>query len=128
MALRSVLAVLTGLVVVVLLHLATNKLVRVLAIFPHGDPAAALAYRSVYMVLGGYIAARLAPAHPMSHAVALGGVEFVLAGASAIFLLPMQFFGPDWYYYGLLVTALPCAWLGGRLHRWRHMSRGADAV
>ena len=32
----------------------------------------ALAYRSVYAVLGSYIAARLAPHAPMRHAVALG--------------------------------------------------------
>jgi len=28
--------------------------------------------------------------------------------------------GPVWYPISLLVTALPCAWLGGVLHRTWH--------
>jgi hypothetical protein len=114
---RSILAVFIGLVVIVLLSLVTNMLVRFLDVLPYGDPAAALIYRSVYMVLGGYISARLAPSNPMQHAVILGGVQFVLFSISAIILIPMQFFGPAWYYLGLIVLTLPCSWFGGILQK-----------
>ncbi|MCL7744864.1 hypothetical protein LV476_07935 [Guyparkeria hydrothermalis] len=114
--LLSVLAVVLGLVVVQVLSLGTNQLVRIVGWLPHGDPAAALIYRSVVVVLGGYLAARVAPSHPMAHALVLGVVEAVIFAVAAAVLLPLQFFGPGWYYFGLAVAALPCAWLGGRLH------------
>jgi hypothetical protein len=126
--LRSFLAVLLGLVAVVLLSLGTNKLVRTLGVFPHGHPAAALVYRSVYIVVGSYIAARFAPSSPMRHALVLGGIEFVLACFSTITLIPMQFMGPAWYYIGSLITALPCAWLGGILHRRFHRRAVSNAA
>ena len=118
--LRSILAVLLGLIAVVLLSLGTNKLVRISGVFPIGDPAAALVYRSMYTVLGSYITASFAPSSPMRHALVLGGIQFLLASVFANILITMQFFGPAWYYYGLIITALPCAWLGGVLHRRRH--------
>ena len=117
---RSILAILLGLAAVLLLQHGTNKLVRILGVFPYGDPAAALVYRSLYGVLGSYIAAKLAPSGPMRHALDLGCIQLVIFVCSAIILIPMQFFGPVWYYYGLIITALPCAWLGGILHRKFH--------
>jgi hypothetical protein len=118
--LRSLMAVLLGMVVVFILSLGTNKLVRILGVFPDGNPAAALIYRSAYIVLGGYIAARFAPSRPMAHALILGGIYFVFACFFAITLIPMQYFGPTWYYVGLCITALFCAWIGGVLHRRLH--------
>ena len=113
--LRGVLAVFLGLIAVQALSLGTNQLVRMMGWLPHGDPGAALVYRSIYVVVGGYLAARLAPSHPMAHAVVLGLAEVVMAVVAAAVLLPLQFFGPDWFYYGLALTAMPCAWLGGLL-------------
>jgi hypothetical protein len=78
----------------------------------------ALAYRIVYGVLGSYTAARLAPRNPMRHALVLGVVGFVLSMAGAIATIPMDL-GPSWYPIALALTALPCAWLGGVLHRMR---------
>lgn len=85
---------------------------------PMRDPGLnllALAYRIVYAVVGSYIAARFAPRNPMRHALALGVAGFVLSLAGAIATIPMDL-GPDWYPIALVVTALPCAWLGGVLH------------
>jgi hypothetical protein len=76
----------------------------------------ALAYRCVYAVLGSYIAARFAPHRPMRHALALGAIGLVLSLAGAIASIPLNL-GPSWYPIALVVTALPCAWLGGALHR-----------
>ena len=77
----------------------------------------AAAYRVVYAVAGGYVAARLAPGRPMAHALALGVVGLVVsaAGAAATWNEGPAF-GPRWYPLALVATALPCAWAGGRLH------------
>ena len=121
---RSTGAVLAGLVAVVVLSLGTDQVMHVLNVYPPwGQPMRkpglnllALAYRCVYAVLGSYLAARLAPHHPMRHAMILGAVGFALSLAGAIATIPMDL-GPAWYPIALVVTALPCAWLGGLLSR-----------
>jgi hypothetical protein len=124
---RSVAAVLLGFVAVVVLSLGTDQILHLLAVYPPwGQPMhdaglnlLALAYRIVYAVLGSYIAARLAPHHPMRHALVLGVVGLVLSVAGAIATIPMNL-GPSWYPIALALTAVPCAWLGGVLHRGSH--------
>lgn len=119
---RSAVAVLGGLVAVFVLSLGTDQVLHTLQVFPPwGQPMyepglllLALAYRIVYGVVGGYIAARLAPRNPMRHALALGVVGLALSTAGAI---GMRGLGPSWYPIALVLTALPCAWLGGALHR-----------
>ena len=84
--LRSTVAVLLGFVAVVVLSLGTDQVLHALKVYPPwGQPmydsgllVLALAYRCVYNVVGGYIAARLAPRNPMRHALILGGIGFVL--------------------------------------------------
>lgn len=122
--LRSTGAVVLGFIAVVVLSLATDQVLHVLDVYPPwGQPMhapglvlLALSYRIVYGVLGSYIAARLAPRNPMRHALALGVVGFVLSTVAAITTIPMDL-GPSWFPIALVVTALPCAWLGGALHR-----------
>ncbi len=129
--LRSTAAVLLGTVAVVVLSLGTDQALHVLEIYPPwGQPMydpglnlLALAYRSAYAVVGGYIAARLAPHAPMRHALALGVVGFALSLLGAITTIAMADLGPNWYPIALVLTALPCAWLGGVLHRRSHVSR-----
>jgi len=90
---------------------------------PMRDPVLlllALAYRCVYAVVGSYIAARLAPRNPMRHALGLGVVGLMVCLAGAIATTPMDL-GPAWYPIALVLTALPCAWLGGALHRGREV-------
>jgi hypothetical protein len=123
--LRSTLAVLMGFVAVVVLSLVTDQVLHVLDVYPPwGQPMfdpglnlLALAYRSVYTVVGGYIAARLAPYAPMRHALALGIVGLAFGAAGAIVTISKYDLGPDWYPIALALTALPLAWLGGALHR-----------
>lgn len=122
--LRSIVAVVSGLLAVVVLSLGTDQLMHTLGIYPPwGEPMfdvgsnlLALAYRVVYAVLGSYIAARLAPHAPMRHALAVGVVGLVLSTAGAIVAITKYDLGPDWYPIVLALTALPCAWLGGLLH------------
>lgn len=120
--LRSVASVASAFVTVFVLSLGTDQVLHVLEVYPPwGQPMydtglclLALSYRIVYGILGGYIAARLAPRHPMRHALALGAIGFVLSLAGGI---AMREFGPLWYSLAIVLTALPCAWLGGVLHR-----------
>lgn len=126
--LRSAAAILLGFLAVVILSLGTDQALHVLNVYPPwGEPMRdaslnllALAYRCVYGVVGSYIAARLAPHDPMRHALALGFVGLALSLAGAVVTIAMADFGPKWYPIALVLTALPCAWLGGVLHRKRH--------
>jgi ethanolamine transporter EutH len=122
--LRSMGAVFLGFITVVVLSLVTDQVLHVLQVYPPwGQPMfdpglnlLALSYRIVYTIAGGYITARVAPQNPMRHALALGVVGTVMGTAGAIATIPMHL-GPSWYPLALVVTALPCAWLGGALHR-----------
>ena len=128
--LRSVLAVFLGFVAVVVLSLGTDQLLHMLHVYPPwGEPMndtddnlLALFYRSIYGVVGGYVTARFAPYSPMAHALTGGAIGFVLSTLGAIAAINMNL-GPAWYPIALVVTALPCAWLGGILHR-----RGAPPI
>jgi hypothetical protein len=123
--LRSTGAVLLGFVAVVVLSLGTDQVLHVLQVYPPwGEPMhdpglnlLALAYRCVYGVVGGYIAARFAPHSPMRHALVLGAIGLALSAAGAVAMWDV---GPHWYPVALALTALPTAWLGGILHRRRH--------
>jgi surface polysaccharide O-acyltransferase-like enzyme len=113
-----------GLLVIFVLSFATDQVLHMLEVYPpwgqpmydKNDNLLALAYRIVYAVVGCYIAARLAPRNPMRHALALGVIGVVLSLAGAITAIKMDM-GPAWYPIALVLTALPCAWLGGVLYR-----------
>ena len=80
----------------------------------------ATAYRTVYGAAGSYIAARLAPDRPMTHALALGVVGLALSTVGAIATWGRgPAFGPHWYPLAVIAIAMPCAWAGGRLHGMR---------
>jgi hypothetical protein len=74
--LRSIVAVLAGIVFIVAASTCTDLALEH-SVLPamktaQTSPALltlALAYRSVYAVIGGWISAKLAPDHPMTHAV-----------------------------------------------------------
>lgn len=67
----------------------------------------ALAYRSAYVVIGSYVAARFAPYNPMYHALALGNLGFVLSVAGVIATSGLDL-GPRWYPIALVFTIFPC--------------------
>ena len=76
----------------------------------------ALSYRLIYNVIGSYVIAKFAPHSPMRHALIGGWVGFALSALGAVATIPAHL-GPLWYPVALALTALPCAWLGGYLHR-----------
>ena len=122
--LQSVVALLAGFAAVVVLSLAADTVFHMLGVYPAGgqamnevgDNVLALAYRCVFGTLGSYIAARLAPTRPMGHALILGLIGTALATLGVVATWNLNL-GPHWYPIALVVTALPCAWIGGALHR-----------
>lgn len=111
------------------LTLLTDQLLHVLEVFPPwgqamndaGDNLLALAYRTAYGVLAGYLAARLAPRAPMLHVRVLGIIAVILSTVGAVVTLSRFELGPAWYPVMLAVLAFPSIWLGGLLH-----ARGQD--
>ena len=117
---KSAGAIIAGLLTVGVLSTATDFALAALGVFPpitDGTFApwmlgVALAYRMAYTVLGGYVAARLAPRFPMRHAITLGIVGTIagMAGIAAGWDMPHI-----WYPILIAVTGFPCTWLGGYL-------------
>ena len=128
---RSITAVLAGFLIVVVLSLATDQLLHMVDVYPPwGEPmhdpqlnALALVYRIIYAIAGSYVTALLAPHSPMRHALIVGLIGLALGVMGVIATSGMDL-GPRWYPIALAGTALPCAWLGGMLHRSRHPARG----
>ena len=93
--LRSIGAVLAGMVVGIALTLGTDELLH---------------------IAGSYIIARLAPNRPMLHALIGGVVGFIVSIVGAVATWNSgPAFGPHWYPLALVITALPTAWAGGKL-------------
>jgi len=105
------------------LSLGTHVVLHATGFFPPWDQRMsdalfllATVYRTIYCIGGSYIAARLAPDKPMKHALMLGVVGLIVSTAGAVATWNRgPEFGPHWYPVALIVTAIPCAWLGGRL-------------
>ncbi|MFN7919497.1 MAG: hypothetical protein U0Q16_05335 [Bryobacteraceae bacterium] len=122
---RSAWALFAGFLLVVVLSLGTDQALHMLGIYPPWSErmsdamfAVATAYRLVYGIAGSYLTARLAPSRPMAHALvgAAIGTLLATAGAAATWDRGPEF-GPHWYPVTLIVTGLPCAWVGATLAR-----------
>jgi hypothetical protein len=132
---RSIGAVLGGIFAGIVLTIGTDIALRASGVFPplaQQPPMSdalfllATAYRIVYAVAGSYIIARLAPDRPMQHALVGGVVGLVVSIVGAAVTWNMvPSLGPHWYPLALVITALPSAWLGGKL---RIMQLHASAV
>ena len=114
--LKSAGAVVAGFLTVVLLSIGTDSVLERIGILPMqmtgGFLAVALAYRTAYTILGGYVTAWLAPQNAMKHVWILaafgqlGGIAGVIAGWNL---------SAHWYPITLAVLAIPSVWLGGWL-------------
>lgn len=123
--LRSVGAVLAGLIAVIVLSTATDAVLHSTGVFPPlGTPmsdsqfALALAYRSIFAIAGSYLAARLAPTRPMLHALILGVIGFVISlmGTIATWNAGPEF-ERKWYPIALILISIPCGWIGGKIQQ-----------
>jgi hypothetical protein len=121
--LRSIGALFGGFVTVVVLSIGTDVALHATGVFPpEGEPMSdglfllAAVYRTAYAVLGSIVTARLAPFNPMAHAMVGGMIGLALSTAGGIATWNRgPEFGPHWYPLALVATALPTAWIGGRL-------------
>ncbi len=128
--LKSIGAILAGFIVTFALSYGTDAVMVSFGVIPNGalpvygsEPAIflILVYRTIYNVIGAYIVARLAPNHPMRHALVIGALGFFGSVAAAIAAPDL---GPAWYAWSIVATALPSAWLGGRLFELRSAKAG----
>jgi len=119
--LRSIWAFVAGFFTVALLSMATDTVLEAFKVFPPiTQPQAmlpwmlvlALVYRTIFTVLGGYVAAALAPTNPMRHVRVLGvfGLFMAILGCIAFWS-----FGNHWYPVALAVLSYPSVWYGGKL-------------
>ena len=129
--LKSIGAVLAGILVGAVLSLGTDVVLHAARVFPPWDQPAsdallllATAYRTIYSVAGSYITARLAPNRPMLHALVLGalGLAVSIVGA-AVTWNKGPAFGPHWYPVVLVVLAMPQCWVGGKLYEMQLRAR-----
>ena len=118
---RSVGAIVAGAAVAIVLSVVTDLAMQTAGLLPAlGEPPAdrmlllATLYRTLYGVIAGYVVARLAPHHPMGHALIGGAMGFIVSiiGAAATWNRGL---GPHWYPVALIALAIPQAWAGGRL-------------
>ncbi len=121
--LKSIGAVLAGLIFIFITHTATDAILENAGVLPKGNLFVGtglilfvLAYRAVFSFIGCYLTAKLAPRHPMKHALILGLIGLVLSSVGAIAAADL---GPAWYAWTLAAIALPIAWLGGKFYERR---------
>ncbi len=122
--LKSIGAVIIGFAVVFILSSATDAVLEGIGVFPPVNKpqellpwmlVIALIYRSAYTILGGYIAAALAPSKPMKHVIILGliGLAFGTLGTVANWKLATE--SGTWYPILLLLLSFPAIYIGGKL-------------
>ncbi len=126
---KSIGAVLAGFIFIVITHTATDAILEGAGVLPKGNLFVGtglilfvLGYRAVLSFIGCYLTARLAPRHPMKHALILGLIGLVLSSVGAIVAADL---GPAWYAWTLAAISLPIAWLGGKLYEMRQTIRTA---
>lgn len=122
---KNFLAVFAGLAFTVALSTGLDLVMHANGVFPEEVPGMttsdwilATSYRLVAAIGGGWITARLAPARPIFLALVLGGIGTFLGllGFIGAWVASPKL-GPLWYPLLLVVTALPCTWLGGKLSK-----------
>ncbi len=124
---KSIGAVLAAFITVFALSIGTDFVLETAGVFPgfkeqqeHGFYPwwmlpLALIYRSIYTVVGGYVAAVLAPSRPMRHVMVLGVIGLVSAILGTIANWDKMTGSTAWYPISLIILTLPCVWLGGKL-------------
>ncbi len=129
---RSILAVVAGFLLIGTLSLGTSMVL--MSLLPEVADASGRVesvhfllltqlYVAVYAVGGCYLAARLAPARPMLHALVLGGLGLAV---NVLGVATQWDTAPAWYHVLALLLVMPYAWTGGRL-RERELERNGEA-
>ena len=123
---RSVLAVLAGLVTLTVVSLALEAAANPLLMhaFPAALPNEAALSQNVparlltllltmaSVAVGGYVTAWIASGAAARHAVIMGGIEVLMTIAA---MLVLQDKAPLWSWIAAIVLIVPAAWLGSRV-------------
>lgn len=120
--LKSIGAVLAGLIFIFITHNAVDKVLEGAGIFPPTEQGlhitwmvvTATIYRTLLSIAGCFVTGWLAPSRPMLHALVLGFIGLVLSTAAAFVFIP-QNLSPAWYPIALAVLSIPCGFVGGKL-------------
>jgi hypothetical protein len=119
--LRSAIAIVVGFVYIGALSFGADALLRGVlpdAFGPGGriDSTPVLlfmiAYVALFAVSGCYLAARIAPSHPMRHALFLGVLGLIV---NVMGTVSMWDTAPPWFHVVSLLLVMPYAYAGGRL-------------
>jgi hypothetical protein len=128
--LRSLLAILAGLIVIIVTSFGIEAAVDplLMRMFPDALPNEAamsrnlpamlftFAYTFFCVVAGGYVAARLASHHAVRHALILGVLQSALTIPAMIAFSDKA---PLWGWIGSMVIVMPAAWWGGVIYSRR---------
>ena len=120
---KSIGAVLAGMLSIVILSIATDLIMEKSGVFPGQDQSAytqwmlalALAYRSIYTVVGGYVTAKCSPNKVMTHAMVLAGIGMVMGTLGAVANWDKVMPGTEWYPIAIVVESVPLVWLGAKM-------------
>jgi hypothetical protein len=130
MKLRSVWAVVTGVLFVLVVTTLVDIALHMAGVYPPaGRPMSdalallATAYRVVIGFAGAWLTARVAPREPMKHAMMLGYVGTLL-GLAGVLATWDRGLGPRWYPIQLAALAIPQCWAGGKLFVMRKAEGG----
>jgi hypothetical protein len=120
--LKSVLAVLAGLITVFVLSVVTDHLLELggfMSVEPFGfNPwwicIVVIISRCTYTIAGAYFTAKLAPSRPMVHAMVIG-IAGLITGTSGTVMMWGN--GAHWFLLVLTILPIPCAWIGAKLKK-----------
>ncbi len=118
---RSILAILAGIVTGIVLSMGTDLSLHIVGLapalsvrWPNKLLLLATTYRSVYAVFASYVIAGLAPSRPMAHSLLAGVLGLVVSTLGAVAAWSTTA-GQHWYPVTLALTAMPTAWAGAKL-------------
>lgn len=119
-ALKSIGAVLAGILTIVILSILTDTILELIGFFPPPtkglfDPillSIALFYRTIFAFLGGYVTARLAPDSPMRLVIILLIIGTIMGILGVVVGWSLS---QHWYPISLVFTSFAGVWIGGKL-------------
>jgi hypothetical protein len=119
---RSIGAVLAGIVFIAVSSFVTDSALQWVGILPVPNEVKfesrhallALSYHLLYVLLGTFLVAWLAPSRPPAHALALGALGVAVSTLGLIAIV-MNDLAPAWYGLALVMLSLPVTWAGGKL-------------
>lgn len=116
--LKSIGSIVAGFMAATILSLATDMILSFSGLlemqhFNKNSPVvigSVIIYRFLFNTSGCFLAARLAPAKPMQHAMGLGFLGFMTSIIGGFFMWDQA---PVYYNLSFPLLAFPAAWLGG---------------